>query len=425
MYIEKFFEEFLGVKSEITKADVERLCKDQAIEHLYLEVKEDVNDEIDNLLKPFVAFANAKGGLLILGVEDKSKLVVGLDKTWDEQKITNLIRDKVFPDVSGKFQIIKTSDSNCYLIDIEPMPFLVGIKINYNIKGIKLKYTPYLYFIRNAHESRQMDPSLVKQVAIEKVDYEYNEDYRNQILDSISWIDQTYKGFGEWNKDCIDKEMVDAVKLYQDTGIANTQFERLKNKILNCQLKTISINIVEVLFEAYSYIIGVRESIKHKDNLTIAEDDAFDKLQDEFHNLEINISKRPTKEEQVTQVLQEQRRKRFIDLEDLSLLGFTNYYVNTFLEPYIKIKNIVYTLPKDKPLIGLLMNYENKLEDLINAILELCDSYNVPIGIKEDLLNSIRNEFPETFLKSYLSIMSCFENLRAATQNALYMEYRL
>ena len=245
MYIEKFFEEFLGVKSEITKADVERLCKDQAIEHLYLEVKEDVNDEIDNLLKPFVAFANAKGGLLILGVEDKSKLVVGLDKTWDEQKITNLIRDKVFPDVSGKFQIIKTSDSNCYLIDIEPMPFLVGIKINYNIKGIKLKYTPYLYFIRNAHESRQMDPSLVKQVAIEKVDYEYNEDYRNQILDSISWIDQTYKGFGEWNKDCIDKEMVDAVKLYQDTGIANTQFERLKNKILNCQLKTISINIVE------------------------------------------------------------------------------------------------------------------------------------------------------------------------------------
>ena len=104
MYIKKF----LNKSSDITKADVEQLCKAN-IEQLYLEIKEKVDDIINNLLKPFVAFANAKGGLLILGIADTSKLVVDLDTNWNEQKITNIIRDYIFPNVAGNFGL-------CFLI---------------------------------------------------------------------------------------------------------------------------------------------------------------------------------------------------------------------------------------------------------------------------------------------------------------------
>ncbi len=421
MYIEKF----LDKSNSITKADVERLCKDNDIEHLYLEIKERVDDSVNNLLKPFVAFANAKGGLLILGVTDESKSVVGLDGTWDTQKITNEIKEYISPSVEGHFQVIKTTDANCYLIDIEPVNYIVGIRLprNTNIS----KYSPYLYFVRNAHESKQLDPSLVQRIATEKADYLYNKEYRHQILDSIRLVKGTYEWFGKWNSSHSDNEMITAVKDYQDLGIHNIRFERLKNKVLNCQLKTLSENILSSFIDAYSSIIGVRERTKHTNNLTATEDDTLNKLQDEFYykiGMNVGMSERPTKCEEVDSVLYEQRNKGFIDLNYLSLQGCINYYAEALLKPYIKIgnKNIVYALPKEKPLIGLLMSYDNKLEDLTAAISNLCDSYKVPLEIKDDILNRISNEFPKMFLKGYLAMMSCFENLEKATLEALYLE---
>ncbi len=419
MYIEKFLKRSSG----ITKADVEQLCGAN-IEQLYLEIKETVDDPINNLLKPFVAFANAKGGLLILGISDANKLVVDLDTSWNEQKITNIIRDCIFPSVAGYFQIIKTSDANCYLIDVEPTTRIVGIK---PAKGMSIsKYPTYLYFVRNAHESKQIDPPLMQQVVTGKADYAYNEDYRNQILNRILEAEGTYRWFGKWNSDDADSEMVKAVKSYQtDTGILTTKFEELKGKIRNCQLKTLSINIIESFIGAYGNIIEVRTRVKHTANLTIAEDDALNELQDEFCE-RVGVVRRPANQDQVNSVLYEQRNKGFRNVDNLSLLGCTNYYADVLLKPFIKNigdKNIVYDLPIDKPLIGLLMSYDDKLNNLTKAISELCDSYAVPTEIKDDVIDRISNEFPDRFLKDYLSIMGCFEKLKAATRKALYLEW--
>ena len=416
MYIEKFLKKSSG----ITKADVEQLCKAN-IEQLYLEIKEKVDDIINNLLKPFVAFANAKGGLLILGIADTSKLVVDLDTNWNEQKITNIIRDYIFPNVAGHFQIIKTSDANCYLIDIEPLTHIVGIKLakNMNIS----KYTTYLYFVRNAHESKQLDPSLMQQVVTGKAYYEYNEDYRNQILNRIPEAEVTYKWFGKWNSDDVDIEMVEAVKAYQ-TGIPNTKFNELKNIIRNCPLKTLSINVIESFIKAYSSIIEVRTTVKHTLNLTIAEDDALNELRNKFCDL-VGVVVRSSNQDQVNSILYEQCSNDFRNVESLSLLSFTNYYVDLLLKPFIKNigdNNIVYNLPTDTPLIGLLLSYNDKLNNLTKAISDLCDSYNISKGIKDDVLDKIENEFPDMFLKDFLSIMRCFENLKVATWKALYLE---
>ena len=421
MYIEKFLKRSSG----ITKADVEQLCGAN-IEQLYLEIKETVDDPINNLLKPFVAFANAKGGLLILGISDANKLVLDLDTSWNEQKITNIIRDCIFPSVAGYFQIIKTSDANCYLIDVEPTTRIVGIK---PAKGMSIsKYTTYLYFVRNAHESKQIDPPLMQQVVTGKADYAYNEDYRNQILNCILAAEGTYRWFGKWNSDDANSEIVEAVKAYQ-TGIPNTKFDELKDIVRNCQLKTLSINVIESFISAYGNIIEVRTGVKHTPNLTIAEDDALNELQDEFYEWigrEIGMAKRPTKSEEVYLALHEQRNNGFRNMDRISLLGCTNYYADVLLKPFIKNigdKDIVYNLPIDMPLIGLLMSYSNKLNNLTKAISDLCDSYGVPNGIKDDFLDRIENEFPDRFLRDYLNIMGCFENLKVATLKALYLEW--
>ena len=267
----------------------------------------------------------------------------------------------------------------------------------------------------------------MQRIATEKADYVYNEEYRHQILDSIRVVERTYEWFGKWNSSHSDSEMIAAVRDYQDLGIHNIRFERLKNKVLNCQLKTLSENILSSFIEAYGSIIEVRETTKHTNNLTATEDDALNKLQDEFYEWigrDVGMSKRPTKREEVNSVLHEQHNKGFIDLNYLSLAGCTNYYAEILLKPFIKIgnKNIVYELPEEKPLIGLLRSYDNKLKDLTAAISDLCESYKVPLEIKDDILNRVSKEFPEMFLKNYLAIMGCFENLEKATLEALYLE---
>ena len=136
-----FIEKFLIKTEDITREDVETLCENE-VEHLCLELKERIDDNVNNLLKPFSAFANAKGGLLILGVSISGQ-VIGLDQRFDEQRITNIIRDAIEPSMAGHFNIVKTVDANCYLVDIMPVPFIVGIRVRNNANN------SYMYFIRN------------------------------------------------------------------------------------------------------------------------------------------------------------------------------------------------------------------------------------------------------------------------------------
>ena len=71
LYLERFFK-----NSNITSKDVEDFCTQTQIEHLYIELKENI-DDINNLLEPTSSFANAKGGLLILGVTNVGKKGLG------------------------------------------------------------------------------------------------------------------------------------------------------------------------------------------------------------------------------------------------------------------------------------------------------------------------------------------------------------
>ncbi|MCK4528526.1 putative DNA binding domain-containing protein, partial [candidate division WOR-3 bacterium] len=58
-----------------------------------LEFKRDISSP-KNILKTLVAFANTAGGRLIIGVEDDTREVLGVeDRLDEEERICNLISD--------------------------------------------------------------------------------------------------------------------------------------------------------------------------------------------------------------------------------------------------------------------------------------------------------------------------------------------
>ena len=64
-----------------------------------LEFKRDMSSP-KNILKTLTAFANTAGGVLLIGIEDNSKAVLGLDNPLDEEeRLCNLIADSIEPRV--------------------------------------------------------------------------------------------------------------------------------------------------------------------------------------------------------------------------------------------------------------------------------------------------------------------------------------
>lgn len=58
-------------------------------------------------LKSIIAFANGAGGELILGVDDKSRDIVGIENPFElEEKISNTIHDNIRPSISPYIQTI-------------------------------------------------------------------------------------------------------------------------------------------------------------------------------------------------------------------------------------------------------------------------------------------------------------------------------
>jgi hypothetical protein len=405
MFVERFFNK----RSHIAKADIEAFCQSET-ENLYVELKERVVDEINTLLKPVTAFMNARGGLLILGVSDKGH-VVGLDLGYNVQKLTNIIRDNVEPSAAGRFNVIKASDCNCYLIDIEPMPFIVGVKIRSAGK------ISHMFFIRNAHESKKLNPSELQQIAIEKADYEYNENYRSQILNCIIDAEDTYDLLG--SRDNKTKHIIYSyIQLYNSQGgIHASIFEILKQYVRDCEAGCLNA-IDEEIVHAYERIISVRTNVKHKANLTKEEDEALDELQDDVHSY-LQIAERPTSDEVYAYFKLPHNYRG-----NLSLKSYLYTYADIVLKDHIKTSAERFFWEYDKSIlesVNSMLDEGARLETIKKAVSDLCTKHKFPKK-NIDSLSRLIDKFPEEFMQDYFAIMGRFETLKDATWKALYLE---
>ena len=75
-----------------------------------LEFKRDLSSP-KNILKTLVAFANTAGGRLIIGVEDESREVLGVEDPLDEEeRLCSLIADSIKPRLVPNVELISIED---------------------------------------------------------------------------------------------------------------------------------------------------------------------------------------------------------------------------------------------------------------------------------------------------------------------------
>ncbi|MCK4390886.1 MAG: putative DNA binding domain-containing protein [Desulfobacterales bacterium] len=151
-------------------------------------------------VKTIVAFANGAGGELILGVDDKSRDIVGIENPFElEEKISNTIHDSVRPSIFPYIQTINLKNRQILSVQILP-----GQQKPYYLASKGLEKGTY---IRIGSTNRQADLSAI-------------EELKRQAY-GISCLDQI---FFQWGKDALDNEAL------------NTFFKRLlgvKKPLLN------------------------------------------------------------------------------------------------------------------------------------------------------------------------------------------------
>ena len=85
-----------------------------------LELKRDISSP-GNILKTLVAFANTAGGRLLIGIEDDSREVLGVEYPLDEEeRICNLIADSIKPRLVPNVELISFEDKTLLILEVYP-----------------------------------------------------------------------------------------------------------------------------------------------------------------------------------------------------------------------------------------------------------------------------------------------------------------
>ncbi|HSW72098.1 MAG TPA: helix-turn-helix domain-containing protein [Chlamydiales bacterium] len=83
-----------------------------------LEFKENVH-VLSKIVQTIIAFANTAGGTLVIGIQDKTKMIVGIENILkEEERIANTIADSVTPTLLPNFQFISWREKDILIITI-------------------------------------------------------------------------------------------------------------------------------------------------------------------------------------------------------------------------------------------------------------------------------------------------------------------
>jgi ATP-dependent DNA helicase RecG len=92
----------------------------QSQESKILEFKQDVVSH-EGILKTLIAFANTSGGTLVIGVEDRTKHILGVKDPLDmEERLANIINDGISPRLVPNIEICSWRKTYLLLIEIYP-----------------------------------------------------------------------------------------------------------------------------------------------------------------------------------------------------------------------------------------------------------------------------------------------------------------
>lgn len=120
-----------------------------------LEFKRDLSSP-QNILKTLVAFANTAGGVLLIGVEDRTHKPIGMKNPLDqEERLCNLIADGIEPRLLPNVELAAWEDGNLLVVEVFPSP----------LKPHWLKKLgPDAVLVRLGSTNRQADADLIAEL---------------------------------------------------------------------------------------------------------------------------------------------------------------------------------------------------------------------------------------------------------------------
>jgi len=121
-----------------------------------LEFKQDLSSP-KNLVKTLVAFANTAGGRVIIGVDDRTRLPVGVDHPLDEEeRLCSIIADSISPRLVPNIDMITVNDKTLLVLDV----FLSGSRPHW----LKAEGPEGGVYVRLGSTNRQADRELIAEL---------------------------------------------------------------------------------------------------------------------------------------------------------------------------------------------------------------------------------------------------------------------
>jgi ATP-dependent DNA helicase RecG len=121
-----------------------------------LEFKRDLSSP-EGVLKAVVAFANTSGGVIVLGVEDRTKKVTGIrDVLAEEERLASLIADSISPKLVPSIEVMPWRKTQVLAVEIYPSPNRPHhLNRLGSVEGV---------FVRVGSTNRRADASLIEEM---------------------------------------------------------------------------------------------------------------------------------------------------------------------------------------------------------------------------------------------------------------------
>ncbi len=160
-----------------------------------LEFKQDLSSP-KNILKTLTAFANTAGGVLLIGVEDGSRAVLGVDNPLDEEeRLCSLIADSIEPRLVPNVELVNWKGRNVLAVEVYPSALRPHWLKSLGIENGVL--------VRVGSTNRQADAALAAELRRSALNLSYDEEPMPEInpeaLD-LRVASGLLGGIREWNE---------------------------------------------------------------------------------------------------------------------------------------------------------------------------------------------------------------------------------
>jgi predicted HTH transcriptional regulator len=159
-----------------------------------LEFKQDLSSP-RNILRTLTAFANTAGGVLLIGIEDGNRAVLGVANPLDEEeRLCNLIADSIDPRLAPSVELVNWDGRTLLAVEVYPSPLRPHWLKSMGIESGVL--------VRVGSTNRQADGPLTAEMRRSALNLSYDEepmpDINPEALD-FRVASGLFPGLREWN----------------------------------------------------------------------------------------------------------------------------------------------------------------------------------------------------------------------------------